>query len=203
MATPVLPVVEIFESLQGEGALAGTPALFIRAGGCNLRCPFCDTDFSHPTPTPESEILGRAAVTRMPLIVLTGGEPTLTFSSDFVARLHTAAPHARIAIETNGTRPLPAGLDHVAVSPKQAPDGTIYPIAADRADELKVVFTGQSLEPYFLLPCCGPDTRFFLQPCWVPDRAACAEGISATVAAVLADPRWRLSLQQHRYLGIR
>ncbi len=199
----LLPLVEMFESIQGEGELTGTPSLFIRMGGCNLACPFCDTDFDNPVLTPESEIISTVAASTMPLIVLTGGEPTLTIDSEFIAALHTAAPDKTITIETNGTQPLPAGLNHVTISPKSRPDGSLYPILADHADEIKVVYTGQNLEPYFKLRCSRPDTRYFLQPCWTPDCRTREANLRATIAAVMSDPRWRLSLQTHRILGVR
>lgn len=199
----LLPLVEMFESIQGEGELTGTPSLFIRFGGCNLDCSFCDTDFGNPVLTPESDILAFVAKSTMPLIIITGGEPTLTVDSEFISSMHEAAPGKIITIETNGTHPLPDGLDHVTVSPKSRPDGTLYPILAEHADEIKVVYTGQNLEPYFHLRCSNPDTRYFLQPCWTPDEKDREANLHATIAALMTDPRWRLSLQTHRYLGVR
>ena len=176
---------EIFYSLQGEGFHTGTPATFIRFSGCNLRCPFCDTRHEEGTLMTDDDIL--QAVTQHParLVVLTGGEPSLWIDQDLTDRLHRAGKY--IAIETNGTHPLPAGIDWVTCSPKD--DG---PVVLDRMDEVKVVYQGQDLAPYEQLPA----HHFFLQPCSCLNTAE-------TIACVLAHPRWRLSLQTHKLTGIR
>ena len=176
---------EIFYSLQGEGFHTGTPATFVRFSGCNLRCPFCDTRHEEGTLMTDDDIL--QAVTQHParLVVLTGGEPSLWIDQDLTDRLHRAGKY--IAIETNGTHPLPAGIDWVTCSPK---DGG--PVVLDRMDEVKVVYQGQDLAPYEQLPA----RHFFLQPCSCLNTAE-------TIACVLAHPRWRLSLQTHKLTGIR
>lgn len=194
---------EIFYSLQGEGALTGTPALFIRFSGCNLQCPFCDTQHQQGTLMTDEEIIGNAARSRAPLIVLTGGEPSLWIDADFIDALKKATG-ARISIETNGTHPVPDNIDWVTVSPKTGicGPGPDLPVTVGRADEIKVVYTGQDLDQYFTLPCRTPQTQMFLQPCHVDDPAQNAANTAATVDAVLRDPRWRLSLQTHRLLNI-
>lgn len=198
---------EIFYSLQGEGAHAGVPCVFVRFSGCNLRCPFCDTDHaSHAVPMTDAEIIAYVNTYPAEWIVLTGGEPALQIDADFIHTLHVATGK-RIAIETNGTLPVPDEIDWVTLSPKAGltTDATA-PLAADlrvrRADEIKVVDTGQNLEPYFGLPQAGSATRMYLQPCWTPDAAQFAANTARTVARVKADPRWTLSVQIHRYLGI-
>ena len=136
-------------------------------------------------------------------IVLTGGEPSLFIDEGFVKKLKEATG-LPIAIETNGTKRLPDGIDWVTVSPKlgmqELGDASIH---ASHADELKVVDTGQPLEDYFKLACVGPATVMLLQPCFVEDEQQRERNTRRTIQRVLEDPRWRLSLQSHRFVGIR
>lgn len=192
---------EIFHSLQGEGRNVGVAAVFVRFAGCNLRCPFCDTDHRHGTPMTDVEII--EAIRRLPqspLIVLTGGEPALQLDDRFVAALHDAFPSSAVAIETNGTKSLPAGIDWVTLSPKDdfVADGGAAPVLR-RADELKVVYTGQPLDGYMERFVAK---YYYLQPCATGNAETNAANVAATVAAVKADPRWRLSLQTHKLIHI-
>lgn len=135
-------------------------------------------------------------------IILTGGEPSMWIDSDFVKRLKNVTGKS-IAIETNGSLPLPEGIDWVTVSPKCGMEGAgEYPIMAMRADELKVVDVNQDLEQYFNYPCVTSQTKMYLQPCYVPDATENTFNTQRTIKRVLSDPRWTLSLQTHRLLNI-
>jgi 7-carboxy-7-deazaguanine synthase (Cx14CxxC type) len=204
-------VKEVFYTLQGEGAHVGRPAVFVRFTGCNLwtgreedrasaTCSFCDTDFvgtdgvrggRYETP----DELVAAAVSAWPggapgrWLVCTGGEPSLQLDEELVRAFQ--ANGFPVAIETNGTRPLPRGLDWVCVSPK-AGSG----LAVERGDELKAVVP-QALDLEGLLQL---DFRhFFLQPMDGPDVA---ENTRIALRYCLEHPPWRLSLQTHKTLGI-
>ena len=133
-----------------------------------------------------------------PLVVLTGGEPSLFIDEAFVAELKQKTGK-QIAIETNGTRPLPTNLDWVTLSPKSAFDGgDAEPCVLKRCDELKVVYLGQDLAQYD-----GIEAKHrFLQPCFVEDLEQRKANMPACVEAVKAHPHWRLSLQIHRILNI-
>lgn len=196
-------VNEIFHSLQGEGLNAGTPAVFVRFSGCNLKCPFCDTDHEPGRMMSDDEIVEAVSRWTTPLIVLTGGEPTLWVDTPLLEALH-AATGAVIAMETNGTMPVPEGVDWVTLSPKQeiGGHGSDLPVAITHADEIKVVDMGQPLDPYFSLPCRTAATVMYLQPCHVPNARLAAANRARTVQRVLEDPRWRMSVQIHRYLEI-
>ena len=109
-------------------------------------------------------------------------------------------------IETNGTHPLPEGIDWITCSPKGGLATAGAPsegLCLERADEIKVVDVGQPLKPYFELTCRLPETQMYLQPCYVEDEEERARNTQRTIDRVLDDPRWRLSLQTHRYLQIR
>ncbi|MDR0893623.1 MAG: 7-carboxy-7-deazaguanine synthase QueE [Mediterranea sp.] len=175
---------EIFYSLQGEGYYTGTPAIFVRFSGCNLKCSFCDTHHEEGVMMTDDEIL--AEVRRYPAVtvVLTGGEPSLWIDDELIDRLHAAGKY--VTIETNGTRPIPATIDWVTCSPKQGAK-----LGIQRMDEVKVVYEGQDLGLYELLPA----EHFFLQPCSCQNTAE-------TVECVLRHPKWRLSLQTHKLISI-
>lgn len=188
-------VNEIFLSLQGEGAWTGVPMVFVRLAGCNLACPFCDTDHARFTLMTAREIaaeVDRLAPDRRHRVVLTGGEPALQADDRLVEAL---APR-RVHIETNGTLPLPRGLAWVTLSPKPGGEPVV-----DRADELKLLWTGPDTDP----------ARFdgiraavrCLQPCDTGDRALNAAITAGAITFVTAHPGWRLSLQTHKLLGIR
>jgi 7-carboxy-7-deazaguanine synthase (Cx14CxxC type) len=205
-------VKEIFLTLQGEGGQAGRAAVFCRFSGCNLWsgreqdraaavCNFCDTDFvgvdgvgGGKFPSPEALASAVAAAWTGPrqnqLVVCTGGEPLLQLDPPLIAALHHAG--FEIALETNGTLPVPAGVDWICVSPKAQ-----APVVQTRGQELKLVYPQPGVDPARFE---GLDfERFFLQPMDGPDREA------ATVAAVaycLTHPKWRLSVQTHKYLGL-
>lgn len=194
---------EIFYSLQGEGHHTGYPSVFIRFSGCNLECPFCDTRHNDGLVMSDTDIVHAVNLYKADWVVLTGGEPSLWIDADFI-RLLRQATGKKIAIETNGTRTLPEGIDWITVSPKTGvPDMIGNPdIKVERADEIKVVDIGQDLDPYFDLPCRGEKTLMYLQPCYVSDKEKRQSNTMRTVRRVLQDPRWTLSLQTHRYLGI-
>lgn len=182
-------VNEIFYSLQGEGYWTGTPMVFVRFSGCNLKCPFCDTDHSAFREMQADEILSevRAEGGECRRICLTGGEPALQVDEALVRLLK--AEGYTLHIETNGTKALPEGLDWVTLSPKG-------PVVLQQADELKLV----------LAPGVKPEEwegfnakHFFLQPCDDKGR----KNIDEAVVYVMENPRWRLSLQTHKMLGIR
>lgn len=184
-------VKEIFYSLQGEGRWTGTPMVFVRFAGCNLSCPFCDTDFLHGEMLSAGEILSaiRAASTECRTLCLTGGEPSLQLDAPLGNLLREAG--YRLHIETNGTRPLPPGLDWVTLSPKTDwVDGA--EVVLERADELKLVYTGQDPTRWASFPA----SCHYLQPC------SC-QNTEEVVTYIKSHPFWQLSLQTHKYLGIR
>ena len=205
-------VKEIFYSLQGEGANAGRPAVFCRFAGCNLWsgreqdralaiCSFCDTDFVGTNGKgggrfETADDLVTAVVSKWPtgngmFVVCTGGEPLLQLNQVLVDALHTA--NCEIAIETNGSLRTPEHIDWICVSPKAG-----SPLELLEGDELKLVFPQQGFSPadfeglafrhFFIQPMDGPEieknTQLALQYC-------------------LAHPRWKLSLQTHKFLNIR
>jgi 7-carboxy-7-deazaguanine synthase len=205
-------IKEIFLTLQGEGGQAGRAAVFCRFAGCNLWsgreqdrasaiCTFCDTDFvgvdgegGGKFPTPEAVAGAVSAAWSGPLdnalVVCTGGEPLLQLDAPLIAALHAAG--FDIAVETNGTLTAPTGIDWICVSPKAN-----MTLAQTHGQELKLVYpqTGVDPERFAQLDF----ERFFLQPMDGPDREAATR---ATVAYCLAHPRWRLSVQTHKYLGL-
>lgn len=192
---------EIFYSIQGEGHHVGYPSVFIRFSGCNLQCPFCDTAHREGIMMSDNDIIHAVNLYRADWIVLTGGEPALHIDPEFIYLL-SRATGKKIAIETNGTVALPAGIDWVTVSPKTGLSTPDLPLAVEYADEIKVVDAGQDLEPYFSLHCRTEQTLMYLQPLYVPDEEQCVANRLRTVRRVFADPRWTLSVQLHRFLGI-
>jgi 7-carboxy-7-deazaguanine synthase (Cx14CxxC type) len=205
-------VKEIFLTLQGEGGQAGRPAVFCRFAGCNLWsgreqdrasavCTFCDTDFvgldgpgggRFATPQALAEAV-EAAWAGGPddrLVVLTGGEPLLQLDEALIAALH--ARGFALALETNGTLPAPQGVDWICVSPKAD-----TALAQTSGQELKLVFPQPGVDPARFEHLAFE--RFLLQPMDGPERA---ENTQAAIAYCLAHPRWRLSVQTHKYLGI-
>lgn len=190
---------EIFYSLQGEGYHSGTPAVFVRFSGCNLHCAFCDTQHQVGEIMSLEEIVDE--VNKYPiaqLVVLTGGEPSLFIDEAFVSELKQKTGKY-IAIETNGTRPLPNNLDWVTLSPKSSFEGgDAEPCVLKHCDELKVVYLGQDLAQYDDI-----EAKYrFLQPCFVEDLKQRNANMQTCVEAVKSHPNWRLSLQIHRVLNI-
>lgn len=190
---------EIFYSLQGEGFHTGTPAVFVRFSGCNLRCAFCDTQHQNGMMMSLQEIVNEVNKYPIaPLVVLTGGEPSLFIDEAFISELKQKTGK-KIAIETNGTRQLPNNLDWVTFSPKTGFEGgEVEPSVLDTCDELKVVFLGQDLVQYDGIKA----NHRFLQPCFSEDESERQTNMKSCVEAVKTYPNWRLSLQMHRVLDI-
>ena len=207
-------VKEIYYTLQGEGAQAGRPAVFCRFAGCNLwsgreedragaTCNFCDTDFVG-TDGPGGEKFAEAkALTRAcraawrgnsgtpPFAVLTGGEPMLQIDDALIDALHAAG--FEIAIETNGTLPVPRAIDWICVSPKAG-----APLVQRSGDELKLVYPQDALDPRELEDL--EFSHFLLQPM---DAGARSPGnVRLAIDYCLAHPKWRLSVQTHKLLGL-
>jgi 7-carboxy-7-deazaguanine synthase (Cx14CxxC type) len=207
-------VKEIFYTLQGEGANAGSAAVFCRFSGCNLWtgreedrsravCQFCDTDFVGIGPDGgrfDSPEMLAAAVTNAwrggtesdkRFVVCTGGEPLLQLDDRLIAAFHGQG--FRVAVETNGTRPAPQSIDWICVSPKAG-----APLVQTRGDEIKLVFPQSQAMPENFESMNFDN--FFLQPM---DGPSVEENTRLAVDYCMSHPRWRLSLQTHKLLGIR
>ena len=194
------PIVEIFHSVQGEGYHTGTPSIFIRFGGCNLSCEWCDTDFSKWDKMTISEIMNVLNQWSSKRIIYTGGEPAMQKLRPLSDELHSKGYD--IAIETNGTIELEEGLvDWICVSPKDM----LFPefsIKQRKGDELKVVYTGQDLSMYDNLK--KGFENLFLQPCYDESKDAGTNGktFPNTFDMVMQNPGWNLSLQTHKWMGV-
>lgn len=205
-------VKEMFYTLQGEGARTGRPAVFVRFAGCNLWsgreqdradavCTFCDTEFvgvdgDGGGKFESAEALARAAAALwpgggVPYAVCTGGEPLLQLDAPLIDALH--GQDFEVAVESNGTLPAPAGIDWICISPKA---GAAF--VQQSGDELKLVYPQAGADPAAYEHLAF--THFFLQPMDSPQRA---ENTKAAIAYCLAHPRWRLSVQTHKDLGLR
>ncbi|HRF67791.1 MAG TPA: 7-carboxy-7-deazaguanine synthase QueE [Muribaculum sp.] len=188
---------EIFYSIQGEGINAGVPAVFIRFSGCNLSCPFCDTEHGEGNMMTADDIVAEVKKYPARLAVVTGGEPSLFIDDRLVDALHAIG--CIIAIETNGTCRLPSGIDHVTLSPKDAFCDGAQPVI-DSCDELKVVYCGSNDPSRY----DGIKARVrVLQPCDTGDAIRNAELTAAALDYCLKYPMWRLSLQLHKLLDVR
>ncbi len=209
-------IKELFYTLQGEGMQTGRPAVFCRFSGCNLwsgrpedrasaRCTFCDTDFVGADAgvfyTPEAladairatfpSVSADTDRGSAPYVVFTGGEPALQLTVELVAILH--ARGFELGVETNGTLPLPFGLDWVTVSPKAGNQ-----LATLSGDELKLVWPQPGCQPEDFI---GLRFRYFvLQPC---DNVFIRANIRECIEYCLAHPRWRLGVQLHKWIGVR
>lgn len=195
--TSSFKINEIFYSLQGEGFFTGTPSLFIRFSGCNLHCPFCDTQHNEGTFMTVEEIVRAADSVPASHVVLTGGEPSLFVTEELTHALKAGGKRF-LAMETNGTHAITPGVDWITLSPKFEFTENAQ-LAIQSCDELKVVYTGQDLTPYENIQA----THRFLQPCDTGDAARNREIIERTVQTCLDNPQWRLSLQTHKVLQIR
>jgi 7-carboxy-7-deazaguanine synthase (Cx14CxxC type) len=202
-------VKEIYYTLQGEGANTGRPAVFLRFAGCNLWngreedrssavCQFCDTDFvggdkftsaHHLAEEVAAQWLGSGTAKRF--VVITGGEPLLQLDTKLIQALRDVG--FEIAIETNGTLAAPPGLDWICVSPKAR-----APLVQTTGDELKVVYPQEGIKLPYLERL--DFTHFFLQPM---DGAEVEQNTELAARYCLDHPRWRLSLQTHKLLGMR
>lgn len=189
-------VNEIFQSLQGEGYHAGTPAVFLRFSGCNLRCPFCDTDHADGSSMTAAEIAARISSFVATLVVLTGGEPSLYIDDELIGSIRTTGK--TVAIETNGTRRLPDGIDWVTLSPKDSFVAGAQPVLT-ACDELKIVYTGQDVPDY---PHIAARYRY-LQPCDTGDARQNMRLTREAARWCMEHPEWRLSLQIHKIIGIK
>ena len=200
-------VNDIFYSLQGEGYHTGRAAVFVRFAGCNLRCPFCDTEFDTFQEMSADDILSdiqrHQTSDILPMVVLTGGEPSLQVDEELIGLLHLHGYY--VAMESNGTRPVPQNLDWLTVSPK----GSIKDCGDRLPDELKIVFDEHtdpevflSLVPHAAIPQQRP-TLLFLQPCDTGDAAKNAVITAQCIEYIKRHPKWRLSLQTHKLAGFK
>jgi len=216
-------VNEIFFTLQGEGAHSGIPAVFVRFSGCNLKCPWCDTEFSDYREMSAQDIVSEVLALydtpneRRKMCVLTGGEPSLQVDKELIDALHKAGFY--ICIETNGTRPLPDGIDWITCSPKMMDErrmakGECTPtqLALRKVNEVKVVFTG-TYDPEIWRKKIEAE-HWMLQPLRYNGEWLLISGIDDfeidsndnlddTVRYILAHPFWRLSVQLHKIAGLR
>ena len=207
----LLPVVEIFSSLQGEGANTGKPVLFIRLGGCNLACPWCDTDFMHFTRMSLDQIIeeGERLAPSPRAAIITGGEPFIHPSLvQLLERLKALGYW--IGVETNGVQAPPAGtlslIDYISVSPKVIYRALYLPgKMLDRADEVRIVVDGEAA------PFCREMRErirarfYFLSPCEKGGAFNIAETVSLLGQLNMDHPRdpWLLSIQTHKWAGFR
>ena len=203
-------VKEIFLTLQGEGMQAGRRAVFLRFAGCNLwsgreqdraeaQCNFCDTDFvgadgenggRYEADALANKVAELWADGERPLVVITGGEPMLQLDAALIDALH--AKGFEIAMESNGTLPAAAGIDWICVSPKAGTE-----VVQRSGDELKLVWPQAGIDPDAV--AAWNFRHFLIQPMDCADREA---ALAAAIAFVMENPRWRLSLQTHKLLGL-
>lgn len=193
-----MKINEIFYSIQGEGFHAGTPAIFIRFSGCNLKCPFCDTKHQEGIEMSINDILMDIVDYKAGFVVLTGGEPSLQVTSELIEELHNHGYY--VATETNGTKELPIGIDWVTCSPKGDWERQGEKIVNRHYNEVKVVNDGKNDVDRWL---SISSDNYYLQPCDTGDKDKNQLIIEDTIKKCLDNPIWKISLQTQKILNVR
>ena len=200
-----LNVVEIFKSIQGEGANAGKAAVFVRLAGCNKSCWYCDTNWSVSTKMTVQEVLEQVIELSNPeeyphhLLIWTGGEPTLQLTNEILDYFKGYYN----CIETNGTNPVPEKIEYISCSPKVSPE--VLRKNFTRVNEFRYrVGVGDVLPDISELP---PADNYFISPVFLGEEKErfekVNENIEYSISIILKNPQWRLSLQLHKLLNIR
>lgn len=199
------PIVEIFESLQGEGYNVGMPAVFLRFGGCNLACKWCDTDFQTYHPLSLDAIIQKVQTYKTKNIIITGGEPTL--QTDLALLLQRLKENNYyIAIETNGLKKVEPLIDYIAISPKFAYRNKYRHSPQLTADEVRIVVEE---DDQFYAFCVLMNDKisaknYFLSPCEVDGKFNMLTTLSllGSLNRERRDNKWLLSLQAHKLANI-
>lgn len=194
-----MKVNEIFYSLQGEGYHTGTPAVFIRLSGCNLKCPFCDTDFKEHTEMTEEQIVNSVCKlsSTCQLVVITGGEPTLQDCTLLIDLLHQNGH--KVSMESNGTHKAPYNIDWLTISPKKPFLTNGGDMVIEKCNELKLVYDGKIKPQDFGIKA----DHYYLQPCDVGEPVRNSEIINDCVEFLKTNPKWKLSLQTQKIINVR
>ena len=202
-STITYPIVEIFESLQGEGFNTGMPSIFVRFGKCNLTCPWCDTDYMTFESWTLEQILAKVKSCSARNIIITGGEPTIVPKIEYLLEQFKSDGYF-LAIETNGLKAIPAQIDYIATSPKSLYAHKYEKRCIPFANEVRIVMDSNMPSFCELIEQKIKAKNYYLSPCEIDGKMNLLETI--TLLGQLNQrsnkPKWQLSLQTHKLIGI-
>lgn len=203
ISNPSFPIVEIFESLQGEGFNTGMPSIFVRFGKCNLTCPWCDTNYNQFEQWTLNDILAKVRSYSAKNIIITGGEPTIQPNLSLLLDQLKKAGYF-LAIETNGLKEIPPQIDYIATSPKRMYQEKYQRRCIDFANEVRVVVDGEVQAFCEQLESKIKAERYYLSPCEVEGKMNLLETITqlGLLNQRANKPKWQLSIQTHKIVGI-
>lgn len=203
ISNPTFPIVEIFESLQGEGFNTGMPAIFVRFGKCNLTCPWCDTNYNQFEAWTLSEILAKVKSYSAKNVIITGGEPTIQPNLSLLLEQLKQAGYF-LAIETNGLKEIPPQIDYIATSPKRMYQEKYQRRCIEFANEVRIVVDGEVQEFCEQLEIQIKADHYYLSPCEVDGKMNLLETITqlGLLNQRANKPKWQLSIQTHKIVGI-
>ncbi|EPY99355.1 7-carboxy-7-deazaguanine synthase QueE [Mannheimia haemolytica] len=203
ISNPRFPIVEIFESLQGEGFNTGMPAIFVRFGKCNLTCPWCDTNYNQFEQWTLSDILAKVRSYSAKNVIITGGEPTIQPNLSLLLNQLKKEGYF-LAIETNGLKEVLAQIDYIATSPKRMYQEKYQRRCIEFANEVRIVVDGEVQGFCEQIESQIKAEHYYLSPCEVEGKMNLLETI--TQIGLLNQrpnkPKWQLSIQTHKIVGI-
>ncbi|WP_439241524.1 7-carboxy-7-deazaguanine synthase QueE [Lonepinella sp. BR2474] len=203
---PKFPIVEIFESLQGEGANTGMPSIFVRFGKCNLACPWCDTNYNEFEQWTLSQILQKVRSFSAKNIIITGGEPTIQAGIALLLDRLKADGYF-LAIETNGLKTIPPQIDYIATSPKSMYAKKYQNRCIEFAHEVRIVVDEKddNVQDFCqLIESKIQADNYYLSPCEIDGKMNLLETITflGKLNQRPNKPKWQLSIQTHKLIGI-
>ncbi|MGC7589468.1 7-carboxy-7-deazaguanine synthase QueE [Bisgaard Taxon 46] len=200
---PEYNIVEIFESLQGEGFNTGMPSIFVRFGKCNLACPWCDTNYNQYTTWSLSQILQKVRSFSAKNIIITGGEPTIVPKIEHLLEALKAEGYF-LAIETNGLKTIPSQIDYIATSPKRLYQHKYQQKCIPFANEVRIVADEDVFSFCEQIEQQIQAERYYLSPCEIEGEMNLLETITqiGLLNQRVNKPKWQLSLQTHKLIGI-
>ncbi|VEI57320.1 7-cyano-7-deazaguanine synthase [Pasteurella multocida] len=200
---PEYNIVEIFESLQGEGFNTGMPSIFVRFGKCNLACPWCDTNYNQYTTWSLSQILQKVRSFSAKNIIITGGEPTIVPKIEYLLDILKAEGYF-LAIETNGLKTIPSQIDYIATSPKRLYQHKYQQKCIPFANEVRIVADEDVFSFCEQIEQQIHADRYYLSPCEIDGEMNLLETITqiGLLNQRVNKPKWQLSIQTHKLIGI-